>query len=404
MHRPLDNKWNSRREKGLPSRHEALLLRCLGGDGAGADPGDFGEDDWGLLRESVSRHLVAPQLFLDLKRCAPPGMIPDRVMAELKSAYYLNTRCNIRLFHELAGVLRILNENHIPVILLKGAHLAEIVYDAIGARTMVDIDLLFKEEDLAAARKIVSAPGDQPLPVDYHTRIDHNYEKLDIDMAGVWRRAETVAFSGEKALVLSPEDLLLHMVIHLSHHHLFHGAGIRTIVDIRRILAFYGRRLRWDVVQKRAREWGVTNALFLTLSLAGELMGVSTPPHVMNALRPDDFDPEIKTWAMERIFENATDAPDLSSRFLTLWEPAPPRVKARRLYRLLIPEREFLSQGAPCHQGAFRGCWSYFIRFKRHFPRYVDVLKRLLARDPEVASHIRRENRSLDMRKWMSAR
>ncbi len=65
----------------------------------------------------------------------------------------------MRLYRELAQVVRACNDAGVPVILLKGAHLAEAVYGNIALRPMVDVDLLVKQADLMRVHDILIGQG-----------------------------------------------------------------------------------------------------------------------------------------------------------------------------------------------------------------------------------------------------
>jgi hypothetical protein len=60
---------------------------------------------------------------------------------------------NMRRCHELSKVLRILQNDGIPVIVLKGAALAEVVYGNIALRSMSDVDLLVKKGSIKSRGK-----------------------------------------------------------------------------------------------------------------------------------------------------------------------------------------------------------------------------------------------------------
>ncbi|MCP4365035.1 MAG: nucleotidyltransferase family protein [Planctomycetes bacterium] len=50
-----------------------------------------------------------------------------------------------------------------PVILLKGAHLAQVVYSNIALRPMGDIDILVKKNDLPKAKELLLELGYTPI-------------------------------------------------------------------------------------------------------------------------------------------------------------------------------------------------------------------------------------------------
>ena len=123
----------------------ATLLDCLHRDESRLDPlvlSVLTDEEWIALIEMATWHGVAPLLYQRLK--APPlaGCVPDGVRERLRGLYLNTAACNMRLYEELRPLLLALRAAGIPVIVLKGAYLAEQVYRNIALRPMGDIDLL----------------------------------------------------------------------------------------------------------------------------------------------------------------------------------------------------------------------------------------------------------------------
>jgi hypothetical protein len=141
----------------------AILLLCLGDGDEPAKAERLAAvpvEEWQAVAVLAKRHAVAPQLHHRLKQLGIP--LPDPVAAELKGALLRNTARNMRLYQELGSLLRKLQAEKIPVIVLKGAYLAEAVYDNIGLRMMTDIDLLIPEKDVEKAIGLLETAGFKP--------------------------------------------------------------------------------------------------------------------------------------------------------------------------------------------------------------------------------------------------
>ena len=89
---------------------------------------------------------------------------------------------------------------------------------------------------------------------------------------------------------------------HLSFHHPFDFAGLRTFCDIREIINCYQDKIDWDQVLQRAKKWGAGNSVYLTILLAKELLDAQAPEDFIAALKPDGSDSEAREWAIEQIF------------------------------------------------------------------------------------------------------
>jgi hypothetical protein len=89
----------------------------------------FGTTEWQLLPEMAQIEGVGPLLYWHFSNKSdwPPG-IPTEVAAALMGQYYVTLERNTLLFQELDNVLTAFEQANIPVILLKGAALAQTVY------------------------------------------------------------------------------------------------------------------------------------------------------------------------------------------------------------------------------------------------------------------------------------
>ena len=388
-------------------REDRLLLKCLcAGDDQGKSNGleRLSSSGWDRLIQRSLRHSVTPLLYDHLKKNAN---VPDRHLERLRDIYLQSAVMSIRLFHKLSKVLQLINDSGIPVIVLKGACLAEVVYRNPALRTMYDVDLLFMRRDLTRAQKILMDAGYDPhsaqLFLDIHWDIDLTSTPLSIEMEGIWERAQPCVIADVEVLVLSTEDLLIHLCVHLSYHHLFGAAGLRTLYDIRETIRYYSGRIQWEVVRDRSREWGIGNSVRLTLLLARDLLNADVPDKVLEGLRQDDLDPRVKTWAMEQIFNHRGASLDLSPHFSLLWNSGTLLEKASHFLKLLIPSTEFISQKYPAPHRSLKNYLFYLVRLKDHLSRYCRATWRILVRDEEMRRLVREKNRNLAMREWLSS-
>ena len=239
---------------------EQWLLDCLNGPAPiPREPIEqFGESQWQALVNAAARHGLRPLLYERLATPSDSLKIPEAVLRELRESYLKNGLRNQLLYRDLARVLGELREDGIPVIVLKGAHLAALVYPRMALRVMGDIDLLVKRADLkqAASRLrqlgyafetevdieafLTGFPPPMHLPplfkpphprIELHWRIDPAQplqEELDL-----WQRARPARLAGVDTLVLAPEDLVLHLCLHGGSHHLLE-LGLRPLCDLTR--------------------------------------------------------------------------------------------------------------------------------------------------------------------------
>ena len=295
---------------------------------------ELSADEWSVFARTAVRHGVAPLLHARLHSAAnaerASGRVPDRVLDVLK-AYFVRTGLEqLRLYAQLAPLLRALAGQGIEVIVLKGAFLAETVYAERALRSMGDADLLVRHADLARVDQILRALGwqqrvaDDPSSprqagghqlqtfkrdsarVEVHWNIEDDESPFAIDVDGLWARAHPARIAGVSVLALSPEDLLLHLCLHTSYNHgwLQFEAGLRPLVDIGATLWHFGNRIDWDVFGRRAVEWKVQRCAWLTLKLADYLLAATAPDEIMSALVPEGVNRTVVDAAVMLILGN----------------------------------------------------------------------------------------------------
>ena len=364
--------------------------------------------EWdGVIRRSFE-HSVSPLLYWHLKKLWTSVSVPADVQGRLRQIYIDTVTLNIRLYHELSKVLGILKDNGIPVIVLKGAHLGELVYGDIGLRTLSDADLLLKKEDLARGQKSLMKAGcylqSGQLILDLHWSIDLSIADFNIDIEEVWKRAQPGVIAGTEVLVLSREDLLLNICLHLSSVHLFQFGGLRALCDIREMVNKYSDQIAWEKVKELAGQWGALKAVYLVLLLAKDLLGARIPDEIITNMRPAEFELRVRAWAVDQIFNETENRPVLSQNFWQLLRSHSLREQVSLLRKLLLPSPAFISQKYP---GVFRSAKSYLyypVRLKRRSMPFIKTLWGMLTRNKETVQFAKTECRNAEMREWLFQR
>ena len=339
------------------------------------------EADWAALIRLAERHDVVPLLYHQLHQAGRGWGVTERVRGELRQAFLVNGARNALHYHELAPVLRALRTAGIPCLVLKGAHLAALVYSQPALRTMADIDLLVPVDALLPAGAVLRSLGyadaedstcgavDETvmhlprmfkppgLGIEVHHTISRPQLPFCVDVEGLWQRSRTVELAGESTQVLSPEDVLLYLCLHTaSHARESQGLdlapfllGLKPLCDIVAMVRRHGPDLDWAAVRERATAWRAGRCVFLSLWLAQDLLGLEVPASVLESLRPADFADDWAELARKQIRLAGTEAPDadvLRTTFAPWMEWDKRRHTGERrgwlgvLFRALIPSRD----------------------------------------------------------------
>ena len=238
---------------------------------------------------------IAPLLYNSLKRIRESSLIPPHIMDQLKEAYVQNLARNTYLCIELRRILASFNNEDIDAVVLKGATLAGIVYPDIGLRVFNDLDILVKKNDLPAAEKIMSklnyATNDSKEIRNYYRKNHHHLapyihpEKstiveihwnispyIQIDIDDWWNRVREATINDYKALILCPDDMLLHLCLHLFSSG-YTGNTLRGICDIAETLKYYSQAFNWRAIRTQIEKYNISKEVYSILYVSKLLYG-----------------------------------------------------------------------------------------------------------------------------------
>ena len=153
---------------GSSSGHEGLspaasvllgLLRPVGTLEPVACVRDLPPQIWDEVLDIALPHGVAPLLHRALQLGNALDAVPEQSRVRLEEERRATAFANLRNLGEFRRVAQALREQDIPVIALKGLHLAELVYRDIGLRPMVDMDLLVPRSQRKDALNVLRKLG-----------------------------------------------------------------------------------------------------------------------------------------------------------------------------------------------------------------------------------------------------
>ena len=405
------------------SQAPAHLIRCLKREAAPhkmAFLQDLSEQDYQVMLELASLHKVGANLYHALKPFLNEPCFPNSIKEELRQNYYAAAARNAVLYHQLLQTIRLLNEEGVEVILLKGAHLAEAVYGNLALRRMGDVDLLAREEDLPVVHRLLIKDGylapraksqsntkhlapyhkkkGVSLEVHYHITDPPLADKIDLN--ALRQRARPAIFEGVRVLTLSPEDLLLHLSIHVC---LQHGLdlGLISCLDADAIFNCYGEDLDSEMLLERAQKWGAERSLLLLSALAGTLLNTSLPSRLEAALKRQSGLETALAKARELIFRRGP-AP---TRYLArLFGPGSLKDKIGYIKARAFPRGEAVFEGYTKveQKGGLTRLIFYVRRPVKQLKRHWPTLLKGLFRDPATMVALENQNLRNDLRDWLS--
>jgi hypothetical protein len=325
--------------------------------------------DWSHLFKTSHFHSVTTQIYLRLKGLK---VISSEHLEPFKREYFLNARNNTLYFHEFNRLFNSLHEAEIPVIVVKGAFLAEHVYRNIAARIIGDVDLIFKIKDIERSLELVKELGyaNRLLPLDSEQELSHEYGSppsrpnsadldihwgleattsgFDIDTEGFWERSIPVLLADAPVRTLCPVDLLLHLCLHTSYHHHFQG-GLRGLVDIREVIMHPPQPIDWDVFTRRSQEWRITRPVYFALRLTHELIGLPLPDGLLKNLFNGELPDSLYDAAMRNLFDSIESGATMTSDMARMLSSKTLSARIRLLLQAAFPSRGLLGRRYPVH-------------------------------------------------------
>ncbi len=283
------------------------LIRVLRGEAARAAPPLREDGAWAELARRAAREGLAGLVIEALAKAGEQA--PDEASRVLSGAARRTEVDNRRLGRHILRVAEALAAARVPLMLLKGAALQQLVYGRAELRPMSDVDLLVRESDAARAGEVLERIGyartqffrdrsffprfyyethyqcgeKSPCLIDLHVRPwrPMRYART-VPADALWARAKTVRIGNAEAYVPCDDHLLIHLAVHAA----VHGCGrLLWLADIARVMRERSRRIDWHRTVETAIRWRVALPMRRALEAVERTCGAGAPEHVMAALR-----------------------------------------------------------------------------------------------------------------------
>ena len=335
--------WNV---KTILTKEAKVLLQCCD---FGAKPEDLrlvlsSPLDWERLTTQAAQLSLGPYLYMRLKEQNVLDAPPETFGQNLKGGFLWSQSENMKRFAKVQQILQALSEANIPVIVLKGAAVASLVYPHLGCRPMGDIDLLIRKPHLDKAEEILEALGfqadeqthskqwfrefhhhlapyisrDRSLTIELHHHIVPLADPVKIPINVLWDRAVQTSIANVPCRVLSPEDMIIHACHHLSASNQFLGQ-LRGLCDVAHIIRHYKDSLDWTMLCDHVKEFGLAKHAYYSLWLAKTCIEAPVPSDVLQTLASAGNVASIKDWLFKFLIRRAILIFEANQHLFYLW-------------------------------------------------------------------------------------
>jgi hypothetical protein len=322
--------------------------------------------DWDELKGSAYSSDLAQMLYHNLKRFSVGQLVPESFIEELKTVHHRTIATGMHFYNELKRILQAFEASGISVIALKGVVLAEVVYRNIALRPFSDFDLLVKKEDLSKVEDLMSNLGYTSMEGErsrewYRNNHHHlcpfvNSEKstiveihmhvtsqpVHLEVEAIWLRAKKVRIADCEILMLSAEDMIIHLILHLFNHG-FDRSILTCMCDINETIGYYRDSIDWTLLRNEVVKSGISKLVCTVLYLVKRYYG-------NEGYFPVWLDPEVVSIdtglvdIMERKIFNNDDWSEPPGPLVQSLAVDSVWAKSSILLKMIFPSREVMSK------------------------------------------------------------
>ncbi|MBV9156486.1 MAG: nucleotidyltransferase family protein [Acidobacteriaceae bacterium] len=254
--------------------------------------------DWEAIIQTANAEMVLPALCARIQDLGLTPDLPADISEFFLGVQELNRERNQQIISETIRIARLLNEIGIEPVVLKGAaYLLAGVYKDLSARFIGDLDLLLPASMLTKAVEVLANDGyvagevnfghhyfplrrQQEVWVELHHSLGGGTSRSILPAPEMLKNSISRDFDGARLRVPSPNDLVIHHVLHAQIHQA-HSEGIwptlRTVYDLVCLQNRFERAIDWTSIAQQFRVNRREGALAAHLLLCEEVLGMKKP-------------------------------------------------------------------------------------------------------------------------------
>ncbi|MCH6266018.1 nucleotidyltransferase family protein [Neobacillus citreus] len=250
----------------------------------------FQNIDWDKFIDLAMHHRVYSKLYLKIKQYEN-FTAPKSIIDLLSNQYQKNTFQMLHLSAEMEYISKLLFEENINHLYVKGPVIAKDLYGDISLRTSKDLDILVEINQLEKTKALLLKEGyieeyqgsilnDWKWRI-HHVSFNHPVKKVNLEIhwrlhpapmieppfTELWDRRRKSELTKFPVYYLGKEDLFLFLMVHGARHGWFR---LRWLVDIRQITS---QELDWKKLNLMIEKYNYQKIVGQGLILANKIFG-----------------------------------------------------------------------------------------------------------------------------------
>ena len=216
---------------------------------------------------------------------------------------------SVLLEEEVKAFAARMEEAQVPYAFFKGCELRDL-YPTPELRTMGDVDVLVRDEDMARTAAVLRELGYRKeeggsavwvlkkdrFSYEVHRRLAFGTYWNKVDYEGYFAGAFSRLIPGEGSRrFFSPEDHFVFLCFHLAKHLNSSGAGIRMVMDLALFLKQHQREMDWGYLWEQARMLQMERFIKTILCAVKEWFGIPSEDDLVREKAADEWPVETAT-------------------------------------------------------------------------------------------------------------
>lgn len=276
-----------------------------------------------------------------------------------QEVYMATVYRSVLLEEEVKAFAARMEEAQVPYAFFKGCELRDL-YPTPELRTMGDVDVLVRDEDMARTAAVLRELGYRKeeggsavwvlkkdrFSYEVHRRLAFGTYWNKVDYEGYFAGAFSRLIPGEGSRrFFSPEDHFVFLCFHLAKHLNSSGAGIRMVMDLALFLKAYRERMDWGYIREQLAKLGMDRFAATVLQASGAWFGIPEQRDPAASQADPGTLEELKYYIMTGGifgFERDESIRRLRSGISGRTEKASFLIRAKALWRIAFPKKKHM--------------------------------------------------------------